>query len=81
MVHNLLHSRTHCSVAKAELTNKKMKKEDLSLLPEELKLKSDLEIHLFCKNYDVLHGMCLTDGTTALESNSYIYRPNIQFFW
>jgi hypothetical protein len=44
------------------LENKKIKKEDLSMLPEELKLKSDLEIHLFCKNYDCLHDMCLTDG-------------------
>ena len=44
------------------LLHKKMKSEDLSTLPEELKLKSDMEIHQFCKSYDSLKHLCLPDG-------------------
>jgi len=58
--------------AKANLANRKMKKEDLSLLPEELKLKSDLEIHLFCKNYDCLRDMCLSNEQIFYSSGKLI---------
>ena len=49
-----------------------MKSEDLTTLPEELKLKSDLEIHQFCSAYESLKHLCLTDDQVFNSSGKLL---------
>jgi len=58
--------------AKAQLANKNLVTSNLAKLAEELQMKSDLEIHLLCKNYEALHHFCLTSEQLLGSSGKLI---------
>jgi len=64
---------------KATLANKNVNTKDLTNLVDELKQKSDIEIHWFCKNYSILNKFCLTSEQICTSSGKFLtLKPKLE---